>query len=393
MSDKNQKKKTNWKVVLFPLILALAGVAVGYGVGRFFSSPESSSHTPLEFKLLLLPLMLLAFLLVLALHELGHVLAGLAVGFDFRMYTVGPFMIEKEEGKLLFKWNKNLNTFGGLALCLPQNTENLAPKFIRFAAGGPVASLCWAMLAFGVGQALPTSPEGSFWMGTALLSAFFGLSAIFSLIIFVLTIIPMKSGGFYSDGGRILNLWKGGQQAQLEVILLQALAQSMTGTRIREIDIKPLQKALDFQVDTPFKAYIHSFLYLYFLDTHQPQEAGTHLDVYTQYLPQIPGGYQAALWLEKTYYTARYEEDADTARTYFDNAIIGAVIPKAQIFRAEAALALAEDKPKLALQKAEAAIAALPKSMDKGAAKAEAEWLEAIIQDAQKRQKYLSSTQ
>jgi hypothetical protein len=34
-------------------------------------------------------------------------------------------MIEKEEGKLKFKWNTNLNTFGGLALCLPQSTEGV----------------------------------------------------------------------------------------------------------------------------------------------------------------------------------------------------------------------------------------------------------------------------
>jgi hypothetical protein len=391
MADSKKGKKNTWKQVLFTIVLTFGGAFLGYGIGYLSSSSNSgnTTSTPWEYKLMLIPVILISFLIVLALHELGHVLAGLSVGFDFRMYTVGPFMIEKEEGKLKFKWNTNLNTFGGLALCLPQSTEGLLPKFIRFAAGGPLMSLVWAMIAFGLTWALPEITNTSLWLYS--LSLFLEMSALFSLFIFVVTIIPMKSGGFYSDGGRIFNLWRGGYQAQLEIILLQVMAQSLTGTRPREINIEPLVEALDFPVETSFKAYLHGFLYVYFLDIQDIIKAGEHLEKYYEYLEEIPGGYQAAVWLEKTYYEAMYEQDAVKAREYFDNAIIGAAIPKAQIYRAEAALALIEDRPEVAIQKGKDAIIALPKSMDKGAAIAEKEWIRNIILQAESRIKLLSS--
>jgi len=66
---------------------------------------------------------------VIAVHEMGHAIAGIAVKFDFKTYVVGPFMWEKDEIGWRFKWNRNVNTAGGLVICMPIGTENYPNDF------------------------------------------------------------------------------------------------------------------------------------------------------------------------------------------------------------------------------------------------------------------------
>src|SRR5262245_57573491 len=49
---------------------------------------------------------LLTFLALLAVHELGHLLAGRAVGLPFDHFTVGPLQLVREGGR----WRARLNT-------------------------------------------------------------------------------------------------------------------------------------------------------------------------------------------------------------------------------------------------------------------------------------------
>jgi len=128
-------KETGLKVVGI-LVMVGAGMLVGYSAARFFAQGQAAAPLPWEQKLAVVPIFVVAIFIGLALHELGHVIAGLMVGFKFRMYIVGPLMIEREEGRLRFKWNRNLNLFGGMALCLPQDAWQLARRFIWFASGG-----------------------------------------------------------------------------------------------------------------------------------------------------------------------------------------------------------------------------------------------------------------
>lgn len=369
------KKEIGAKVVGI-VVMAGVGLLVGYLAGRFFAQGQAHAPLPWEQKLAVLPIFVVAMFMALALHELGHVIAGLMVGFKFRMYIVGPFMIEREAGRLRFKWNRNLNLFGGMALCLPQDAWQLARRFIWFGSGGPLASLLWTALAIGLFLLLNGEP-GGFWGFAA--SLFFGLSAVFSGLILVVTVLPMQSGGFYTDGARVLNLSRGGHQANLEVTLLTLTIQLMSGIRPRELPEPMLLSALALPVETPFKAYLHNILHYHYLDQGKTSLAADQLAHYEGYLAKIPTGYQATVWLDKAYFAAMIERDAAKARGYFAQAKIGAVITPSKVLRVEAAIALADQDYPLAKQKAQQAIQALPKSMDKGTAVAEQEWLADIL--------------
>ena len=62
-------------------------------------------------------------LLVLAIHELGHVVFGVIGGLTFKFMTVGPITIQKEKGKLRIRANKLWAYFGGVATLVPPSIE------------------------------------------------------------------------------------------------------------------------------------------------------------------------------------------------------------------------------------------------------------------------------
>lgn len=374
----NKKSQYQISQILLPVLMGLVGLAAGYFFTSLFVAEENSSTAiPKLWLLSLIPNLIIAMFSVLALHEIGHVIAGISVGFEFRMITVGVLMLEKEAGKLKFKWNKNLNTAGGLALCVPRSTNNILRNFILFTAGGPAMSLLLTFFAYALTWVFPY-PAANAHIGHFVLDSYLHITAFTSLVIFVVTIIPAQAGGFYTDGGRILNLWKGGAQAQLEVILLQTTSELTSGARPQTIDAERLLEALEYDTNTPFKAYLHSFLYYHYLDKGQIDEAEIQLQEYANYLAQIPSGYQAIVWLEKSFFKAFYHADAEGARRSFEQAKIGAIIPEATTLRAEAALAFVENNPALALEKIQAALDALPKSIDQGTAKLEQDLLNSL---------------
>jgi len=367
--------------IVFMILMVAGGAAIGYSVGVYMATDDGGQATPLPLwlKLLVIPDFMLAFFMVLAIHELGHVLAGLGVGFEFRMYTVGPLMIEKEESRLKLKWNRNLNLFGGLSLCIPRSEVRLRENFIVFTAGGPSASLIWTLIAFLCYYSLGFD-RGLAW--ATLLENFFFFSAYGSLFIFLTTIVPMQSGGFYTDGARMLNLGKKGPQSELEIVLLQYTTQSYAGIRPSLLNEQPLLDAIDLPVETPFKAYLHSFLHNIYLDKDNIEKAESQLALYAAYLDRIPKGYHAMVWLDKAWFEAMYHHHPEKAQEYFDKAEIGTVITPSKVLRVEAGIAFANQQYDQASEKATLALKELPKSMDRGLAVAEKEWLEKMIKHA-----------
>src|SRR5437868_5918014 len=83
---------------------------------------------------------LMAFL-ILAGHELGHVLAGQMVGFRFLLFVVGPLKFERKEGRIRAGLNKTLALAGGVAASAPTDERNVCKRMAVIMLGGPLASL------------------------------------------------------------------------------------------------------------------------------------------------------------------------------------------------------------------------------------------------------------
>jgi hypothetical protein len=94
-------------------------------------------------------------LIVLATHEIGHLLGGLSQGMRFLLLIVGPFGWHASVSGTRFEWNTNLALMGGIAAAVPTKVgADLRRQLLVLIAGGPAASLLLTVLAVGIASVL-----------------------------------------------------------------------------------------------------------------------------------------------------------------------------------------------------------------------------------------------
>lgn len=156
---------------------------------------------------LLILLSIFCFIISSTVHELGHILVGIKEGFKFYLFVAGPFGFKRSEaGKITFYIEKDVSLWGGLGCTIPTN-DNMDnyKKFGRILLGGPTASLIFGMICLTLG--LVTSNN------------FFILLGSIALSMGGVSLIPLRNGAFYTDGGRWLRMHKNVKTKVVEVAI------------------------------------------------------------------------------------------------------------------------------------------------------------------------------
>ncbi len=343
------------------LALALAGGAagalLGYGVARWAAQhgtlrPLLDALGPAD--LLALPLI---YLLVIAVHELGHLAGGISRGMRFLILIVGPFRLTRTVEGLRFDWFWNAGTLGGLAAALPDPAHPAEPQLRRLILGGPLASLLLAAL----GVAVTLAFEGR-------IGAYGTLVAAFSSLIFLLTATPFRAGGFLSDGMQYLEMLRGGESVRVRVLLTGLIGQSMGGTRPGELDAGALQQALDSPDREPLRRLSTALLaYLHAWDRGDIATAGQHLDEVEAGIDQYPDGFRQSLAIELSLFAALERGHGAGATTWLARAK-GGVVDAARRSLAEGAVHWLQGDSASASAKVRQGLSQLPRSSDPGLA-------------------------
>ncbi|MBM3760489.1 MAG: hypothetical protein FJW36_09615 [Acidobacteria bacterium] len=180
------------------LIFAIIGLGIGYLFGKLLKSSTGSLNIGLS----IIPIAILVTWLILAFHELGHVIGGSLSGFRMHLFAVGPLRINRSGDRLEFAFNRTPSLWGGIAASLPSpealaDTETLRKQMLRVVAGGPIASLLGTLAAL---------PAIWLWPRNQHLAAAFMIFAIGSFCIALATMLPIGNAGFVNDGSRLLQL-------------------------------------------------------------------------------------------------------------------------------------------------------------------------------------------
>jgi hypothetical protein len=151
---------------------------------------------------------LCCYMVVVPIHELGHLIAGLSMGFRFEKFVLGPVGIKRNPaGKLRFYLEKNPALWGGCAATVPtRHYDNIHDRFARILIAGPIMSLL-----VGIVMLTLFSITKSFLLL---------LAGAMSFGIGMATLIPMRAGVFYSDGGRWLRIKRKGPEAEIEIAII-----------------------------------------------------------------------------------------------------------------------------------------------------------------------------
>lgn len=345
---------------------------MGFFIGKFGKS-IAAFDLPDNIGWFLMALIIPSFFIVIGFHEGGHAIAGILVKFDLRMYVIGPFLWEKESRGWKFKWNKNVNTSGGLVVCLPTGEKNLKNRFAVYAAGGPIASLLLFIIG---GAAYFIFKNTSMPMiGYASL-----LISLFSLIIFIVTIIPSHMGGFASDGARVKKLLQGGDIAEFEILLVKIMTRGTVGIRPRDMSMTELEDALELarKLKSPHEVYVHSMLHQIAFDKGYYDKAELYLKQYMALADNIPEGIRNMVWLDAAFFFAYARKNVSQATEHMNSFKPAALIPKAQIHATEAAISFLNNEKDKGESMKEAAIKELPNMIDRGGAVALRDRLETL---------------
>jgi len=179
-----------------------------------------------------------AFLVAVALHEMGHVLGGMVFGMKVRGFAVGPLQWRVRDGRWTFQFHvAGILGGGGAAAIVPSNPNQSRWRDVCMIAAGPLMSLLTGEVALWMVLTAKGKPWEPF-------SEFFAALATICLVAFGANLIPIRSKGGYSDGARIYQLVRGGKWVDIHRAYSIVSSTQVTSLRPRDYDIPTIQRAL-----------------------------------------------------------------------------------------------------------------------------------------------------
>jgi len=226
--------RTFW--LRFTLTLAVVLLIAGIALSILAGSPVVA----MSVLVIILPITVaiiascyLFLLLVVLIHELGHLVGGRLVGFQLRSLIVGPFELHLTEKGRFTRFGDWRRT-GGFVRMLPQSTDRLSSRFALFVLAGPVVSI---VFAFGMLEWFRLTPVPNH------LDSLFRVLSYESILILCWmafgilpgTLLPFTShGGNATDMKVVLTLWRSkvGRDRYIAILLLSR--EILAGLRPRD---------------------------------------------------------------------------------------------------------------------------------------------------------------
>lgn len=295
-------------------------------------------------------LLVLAYFTTVALHELGHLLTGLAQGFQFYLYVVGFLGIKRDEhDRVKVYFNKDMQLFGGIAGSFPaQEMPNVLRKMAAVVAAGPLTSLITGVLFTWGAFTMIYGLTAESTLGYKLSAGFLLFCALLSLAVFAATTIPSRTGPFFTDRARFFRLIRGGKAAEIEQATLELITLSYTGKRYR--DLNPAKIAVIQSDPAPIMRSVGEYYaYFYHLDRQEYDLAHSYAEKLEASSPELPAMLKNEYLRESAFSYAFVKKDAEKAellwqkvQNFYENQQVIAV------WRTKIALAIVNNQPEVA---------------------------------------------
>ena len=327
------------KRVLAKLMQLSIGGLIGFAsVWPIAHSIKANQLTnPLIYFGLIMSGYLLAFVLGVAIHELGHVLAGLRAGFRFAYMMFWPVQIRRKGERSLsirpmFKSGLGL---GGIAGMAPISGLDLRKAYLTMLWGGPLASLLWGAVAISIALLAGLT--------SSILGSYFWLMGIISLVIFMISIIPRSVAGYLTDGAAIKLLSRGkAEQVEIYVASLELSSEVASGKRPSECNSFSLNTLLRAEPDDQMFARGRYFGFLTAADSGDLEKARSYMNELMSGLNKTPVLVRASYQIMDAWLHAR-EGKTEEARRLLKLSQ-GGLVEKCDQVMVEAVILAAEGK-------------------------------------------------
>ena len=286
----------------------------------------------------------LALVVAVLLHELGHVVAGSASGLRVARVLLGPLEI-RDHGRPRVRLVRSLQA--GVVLVPADRAAALGPLrwgLIASTAAGPLVGIASGALLIALAGGLRLADPFSL---TQVLGQM-------SLILGVFNLLPIRTGEQLADGRRIFSLLVRNRECAHILAATLMLGEALSGRRPREWD----PSLLAVMERSPTDVFARLCLYEAAIDRGEIVVAGQHLDAAVALREEQWTASDAILFTEAAYYAARHRGDSRAARALLGLAD-GADVADYMRDRAEAAVLCAEGRGLEARQRAVAGLTKL----------------------------------
>lgn len=274
-------------------------------------------------------LILPALYVTVAIHELGHLVAGRTVGMRPGGFMIGGVVIFKSGARWVIRFDHRRMFSGGLAKLLPQKGDFRPASFGWAIAGGPIASLMftvvWGLVAFRYGNGLWG------WIATLFWAA---------LLITVLPLVQFSRGT--SDGARLWKLMRRPDQTRPWMALWALQGEETCGVLPRNWDPELVRQMLVADPTSDQYPYIQLLAFYRLADEKNEQAALEHLENALAKSARCSKVLRQCIFLEAAFSSALWRKNVLQARTWLARA--GQVREPRSTCGVEAAIAICEKR-------------------------------------------------
>ena len=243
--------------------------------------------------------LLAATFAVIAIHELAHALAGVAVGFRFNSLRVGRLQFDRPF-RITFYRGRGTGA-GGWASLFPVKQDKLILRAIAMLLAGPASNL----ISVCVLVLLPYS-KGMF-------------SALFiyiSLLIGLMNLLPFRSRAVISDGGRILMLLQNRARGERWLAMLKLLEEMRTGVPAEKMTPEFIAKATAIEDKSPDTVVAFALAYAAAFWQRKDDEAAQALETCLRHCSRAAPSQRQGLMSDAAVFQARRRKRIDLAEQW-----------------------------------------------------------------------------
>jgi hypothetical protein len=289
---------------------------------------------------------------VTAIHELGHLIVGICVGFRCRSMFLGPLQFNGPFRISLYP-DPRAWWHGGVIL-FPVRQDKLRGRGIAMVFAGPAANLLT-----GCAVLLLPLPIG-FFAGCFIVASI--LAGVVELL------LPLQGPTFVLDGRRILMMLRNRELGERWLALMRLSAETSDGVLPESMSAEFLAKAIVVRDNSADTVIAHAFAYSAAFHQHRNAEAGQMLETCLRYASYVAPALREALMSDAAVFQARRRQRADLAEQWL------AAMPATTTFpwlrsRVEAAILEAQGDVDGALRKldeSQKAILSIPNQTQRG---------------------------
>ena len=172
-------------------------------------------------------------------HELGHFAAGRTVSFQLFGFRLGCLDCFHSGGRWGLRLKRN-NYMGGSVTMIPEHADNIRTRAMIMLFGGPLGSLVLGLTGVGLLLTVPAP------VWPPAIGLFIVLATSMGIGDFLFNLVPLGTGTNYSDGAKILQLYRNGSWADYYCSVYYMSLSRTTALRPRDWPTEAVERAAAF---------------------------------------------------------------------------------------------------------------------------------------------------